>query len=232
MRFSETQTGDLRHRGPPLWLPAISFALLFNAVLYFVRGLNGAPSYPQPWELPAVIVDFFQARPSAAMICGALQFGAAVPLGIYSAVAASRLRFLGVQAAGTNIAFFGGVATSMNMMVASSILWAMSFPEIAENVALTEALYRLEFALGGPGFSVPFGVLIAGIAVTAGLARLFPKWLFISGLALGIVGGLSWLDMLVPQALPLIPLTRFPGFLWLILAGFSLPDVRRRAGVA
>lgn len=232
MRFSETQTGDRRHQGPPLWLPAISFVLLFNVGLYFVTGLSGAPSYPKPSELPAVVAAFFQARPTAAMICGALQFGAAVPLGIYAAAAASRLRFLGVQAAGTNIAFFGGVATSINMMVASSILWAMSFPGIAQNIVLTEVLYRLEFALGGPGFSVPFGVLIGGIAVTAGLARLLPKWLFISGLVLGIIGELSWLDMLVPQALPLIPLTRFPGFLWLILAGFALPNVRRKAGAA
>jgi hypothetical protein len=29
--------------------------------------------------------------------------------------------------------------------------------------------------------------------------------------------------MVIPQALFLIPLTRFPGFIWLIAAGFALP---------
>jgi hypothetical protein len=40
-----------------------------------------------------------------------LQFGALIPLGIYAATAATRLRFLGVNAAGPYIALFGGLMT-------------------------------------------------------------------------------------------------------------------------
>jgi hypothetical protein len=43
------------------------------------------------------------------------------------------------------------------------------------------------------------------------------------GIVLGVVGELSWLNLLLPKALFLIPLTRFPGFVWLIAAGFLLP---------
>lgn len=171
-----------------------------------------------------MISAFFTTRPSAVLLYAALQFGAAVPLGIVTATAVSRLRFLGIRAAGADIALFGGFLTAFNMMASASILWAMTYPEVAQNESVLQAAYRLSFALGGPGFSVPFGLLIAGIAVTAGFARLLPKWLVIAGLLIAAIGVLSWTEILVPKALPLIPLTRFPGFLWLIAAGFFLPS--------
>jgi len=52
---------------------------------------------------------------------------------------------------------------------------------------------------------------------------MMPKWLTVSGLALGIIGELSALSLVIPSLLFLIPLTRFPSFIWLILAGFRLP---------
>jgi len=158
------------------------------------------------------------------LFCAALQFGASIPLGIFSATVSSRLKFLGVRAAGTDIALFGGFLAAFTMMVGASVLWAMSYPEVTSSAPALQALYRIQFALGGPGFSVPFGVLIAGIAVTSWFYRLLPKWLLIAGFLIAAAGVLSWLDILLPQALPLIPLTRFPGFLWLIVVGFKLPS--------
>jgi hypothetical protein len=43
------------------------------------------------------------------------------------------------------------------------------------------------------------------------------------GLALAVIGELSALSLVIPQALFLIPLTRFPAFIWMIVAGFRLP---------
>jgi hypothetical protein len=40
---------------------------------------------------------------------------------------------------------------------------------------------------------------------------------------LAICGELSWLNLILPKALFLIPLVRFPGFVWLIATGFLLP---------
>jgi hypothetical protein len=45
-----------------------------------------------------------------------------------------------------------------------------------------------------------------------------------SGICGRVIGELSWLDILFPKALLLIPLIRFPGFVWLIAAGFALPN--------
>jgi hypothetical protein len=117
-------------------------------------------------------------------------------------------------------------------MAGSSVLWTMSYPGIAQDSTLLQALYRLQFALGGPGFSVPFGLLIAGVSVTAGFTKLLPKWIVILGLLIAVVGELSWLDILFPRALFLIPLTRFPGFVWLIAAGFALPNKLERETVS
>jgi len=46
----------------------------------------------------------------------------------------------------------------------------------------------------------------------------------IPGSALFVCGELSWLNLITPKALFLVPLTRFPGFAWLIAAGFALPS--------
>jgi len=218
----------VRHAGPPLGIVAAVFVLVFNAGLYPVTAFGGSPFFPGPGESIAVIAAFFRARPSAVLLCAALQFGSAIPLGIFTATVVSRLRFLGVRAAGTDIALFGGFATAINIMVSSSILWTMSYPGIAQDSTLLQALYRLSFALGGPGFSVPFGLLIAGVSVTAWFGKLLPKWLVITGLVIAVIGELSWLDILIPKALFLIPLTRFPGFAWMIAAGFALPNTIER----
>jgi hypothetical protein len=59
-----------------------------------------------------------------------------------------------------------------------------------------------------------------------------PKWLVTAGLVIAVIGELSWLNIRFPKALLLIPLTRFPGFLWLIAAGFILPNTLERAKVS
>jgi len=178
----------LRHPGPPLGILAVVFVVLFCAGLYPVTIFGGKPFFPGPAEPIEVIARFFQARPSAVLLCAALQFGAAIPLGLFTATAVSQLRFLGVRAAGIYIALFGGFATSILMMAGSSVLWTMSYPGIARDSTLLQALYRMSFALGGPGFSVPFGLLIAGVSVTAGFTRLLPKWIVVFGLLVAIVG--------------------------------------------
>jgi hypothetical protein len=70
------------------------------------------------------------------------------------------------------------------------------------------------------------GLLMAGISVSAGLKKLIPKWLMILGLVLAACGELSVFHMISPQLLFLIPLTRFPGFVWIVAVGFALPNRR------
>jgi hypothetical protein len=113
--------------------------------------------------------------------------------------------------------------TALSMGAAAAILWVMAYPGMAQDPAVLRALYYVSYVLGGPGFSVPFGLLVAGVSATAAFAKLLPKWVVALGLLLAVTGELSGLNLLFPRVLPLIPLTRFPGFVWLIASGFLLP---------
>lgn len=212
----------IRHQGPPLGFVALVYTVLFCAGLWPVTVFGGKPYFPGPWESTSTIVAFFLTRPSAVLLCAFFQFGAAVALGIFTACIANQMRFLGVRAAGVNIALFGGLATAFNMFASASTLWAMAHPGIAHDATVTTAFYYLSYAFGGPGFSVPFGLMMAGVSIPAAFMRLLPKWVVILGIVLAVCGELSWLNLLFPQAVFLIPLTRFPGFVWLIAAGFLL----------
>jgi hypothetical protein len=214
------------HRGPNPGILAIVYTLLFNAGLYFVVSFTGGPHFPGPWESNDTITAYtayFQSHSAAALMCAFLQFGAVIPLGIFTATMVSRLQYLGVRAAGAHIALFGGLMTTFNMMAGALVLWVIAYPGVAQDAAVLRALYYLTFAFGGVGFAVPMGLLIAGICIPSASLKMLPKWLIVFGLAIAIMGELSWLDLITPKALPFIPLTRFPGFIWLIAAGFCLP---------
>jgi hypothetical protein len=216
------------HRGPHLGALAIVYTVLFNAGLYPVTIFPDKTHFPGPWEPGDVIVSYFQTHPLPVLICLFLQFGAIIPLGIFTATVVSRLHFLGVRAAGPYIALFGGFATVFCGMAASFLLWVMVHPGIAQDAALLRALYYLSYAFGGPGFSVPMGLLLAGVSVPALFLKLLPKWVVGLGLVLAVCGELSWLNLIVPKALFLIPLVRFPSFVWLIATGFLLPKAVNR----
>jgi hypothetical protein len=224
MKESNTVKSIVHHRGPHLGLLAIVFTVLFNTGLYFVISFTaGAPRFPGPWESPEVIATYFQTQPQAVLMCAFFQFGAAIPLGLFTATIVSRLRFLGAQVAGVHIALFGGLMTAFNLALSALVLWVMAYPGIVQDVAVTRALYYLVFAVGGVGYSVPLGLLIAGVSVPSGFLKYLPKWLVVVGLLIAVAGEFSWFSLVFPALLFLIPLTRFPGFIWLIIAGFMLP---------
>jgi hypothetical protein len=218
-----------RHQSPPLGILSVAYTVLFCAGLYPVSSLGGKLSFPLPWASAPVIQAFFAQRHAAALWCAFLHFGAAVPLGIFVATAVSRLKFFGIRAAGVDIALFGGFATAALMFASSSVLWTMTISAVTQDPVLAKALLMFDFALGGPGFSVPCGLLMAGISIPLLFRRLTPRWIPILGLVLAACGELSWLTMEFHSAVALIPLTRFPGFVWMIALGFALPTRAIRA---
>ena len=218
---------SVRFRGPHLGILAVIFTALFILGLSFVITFTpGAPHYPNPYDPPAAITAYFREHPHDALMCMFFQFMSAIPLGIFTVTAWSRLRWLGVKAVGPSIALLGGLLTTVNMVVGCMVGWTMVFPGVAADEGVLRALYYVGFGLGGVGYSVPIGLLFAGIAVPAGFMRLLPRWVVVYGIVLGVIGEASCLALLSPGLTLLIPLTRFPGFIWMIFAGFMLAGRR------
>jgi hypothetical protein len=214
---------SVRFRGPHLGILAVIYTVLFIfGLTYVISFTPGAPHYPNPYDPAAAITTYFREHPHDALMCCFFQFLSAIPLGLFTVTVWSRLKWLGVKAVGPSIALLGGLLVVMEMVVSSMIAWAMVFPGVADDAGALRAFYYFAFGLGGVGFSVPMGLLIAGIAVSAGFARLLPRWVVVFGIILGVIGEASCLALLSPAMTALIPLTRFPGFIWLMIAGFML----------
>lgn len=217
------------HRGPHVGMLAILYTVLFCAGLYPVTGMYKQPYWPGPWEPASVIIPYFQNYGARVLFCIVLQMGAMVCLGIFTATIVSRLHFLGARAAGTYIALIGGFLVVADAFAGTMAMWTMLRPGVIGQPSVVIALYYLGYGLGGPGFSVPMGLLMAGVSVTAAFMKLLPRWVIMLGLVLALAGEISWLHLAFPKLLFLIPLVRFPGFIWLIAVGFLLP--KRRAMV-
>jgi hypothetical protein len=212
-----------RFAGPPLLLLAVIHVLLFAASLAVGAILRHGPSYANPYGPIGDAQRFFTSNPRALRWSAFFFFGSAVPLGIYAATIVSRLRFLGVRAAGTYIALFGGFAAAVALAVSALCSWVLSVPEVNSSLATLRLMHFLSFLAGGVAFAVAFGLLAAGVSVTSFFARLLPRWLVWFGLLIALAGELSSIGLVAYPMAFALPLTRFGGFVWLIAVGVLMP---------
>jgi hypothetical protein len=223
------QTGDVSfHRGPSLGALGVVFVLLFTLSLALTGVMTGGARFPTPYEPVALAQDYFSRYANVIRIAAFLQFGAAIPLGIFTATVTSRLKFLGMRAAGTDIALFGGFAASVFLAFSAGAGWVLTQPGMAIEVGALRALQLLVFVTGGPGHVVMLGLLLAGVSVPSAFAKLIPRWLAWLGLIVAAICELSALSLVFPMAGILLPLGRFPAFIWLIGAGITMPRSRGR----
>ena len=226
---NDIQAGDVSfHRGPSLGALGVVFVSLFALSLAVTMAMTGGARFPTPYEPVALAQDYFSRYANAIRIAAFLQFGAAIPLGIYTATVTSRLKFLGMRAAGTDIALFGGFAASIFLALSAGAGWALTQPGMAAEAGALRALQLLGFATGGPGHVVTLGLLLAGVSVPSAFAKLIPPWIVWLGLIVATICELSALSLVFPMAGILLPLGRFPSFIWLIGAGFTMPKSRGR----
>ena len=200
-----------RHQGPHLGLLAILYTVLFNAGLYPATAMAGKPYWPGPWDPASVVMPYFQTHHTQVLTCLFLQFGAILCLGLFTAVNVSQMRFLGVHPAGPWIALLGGFLVVADGFAGGLTTWTLIHPVIVQTPSLVLALYYLAYGLGGHGFSIPMGLLIAGISIPALLHKLLPKWICILGIVLAIAGELSWFHLISPAVLFVIPLDSVSG---------------------
>lgn len=211
------------HKSPPLGILAVAFTVSFCAGLSFVISFSPtSPHFPAPWDTGEIIIAYFRDYPHAVLMCSFLQFVAAVPLGLYVVSVVSHFRFHGVKTAVPYIALFGGLIAAANIFLSSLFLWVMAYPDLARDASVIRALYYVVYAIGGVGYSLPLGIFFAGVSVAAFFTKLLPKWLVYWGFAMALTGLASSLSLISMNLLFFIPLTRFVGFIWLIISGFKL----------
>ena len=213
--------------GPPLPLVAGASAALFAGSLIAGRLLADA-GFPSPFGATEERLAYFARNAAAVKVSGTLQFASAVPLAIFAASAYARLQRLGVRVGGADFGLVGGILASGSLALSGLLQWALARPETLGERGAVLALQDLVFLTGGPGHVVPLGLLVAGIAVPGLLLRLLPRPLAVAGLAIAAVAELSWVSLVWQEALPLLPLARFPALLWLLRVAFALPTARRR----
>jgi hypothetical protein len=212
-----------RFAGPPLLPLALIYTLLFLANLAAAALLRRGVPFVSPFGDAEAARAFFAANPLAVKVSAFFLFGSAVPLAIYTATVVSRLGYLGVRAAGTNIALLGGFAASGATAISGLCMWVLWVPEISASLVGARILQFVSFLFGGVGFAVAFGLLAAGVSVTSHFARLLPRWLIVLGMIVAVAGELSFFSLITYPANFAIPVTRFVGFVWLILAAVRLP---------
>jgi hypothetical protein len=211
------------HRSPPLGALAIVFTVLFLGSMAAQAIMTGGAPYPIPYNSVSEIQAYYTRFPDVLRVVSFLQFGASIPLGLFTATVVSRLLFHRVNAAGVHIALFGGIAASALLAVSALASWTLSQPGVATETGAMRAVELFAFAAGGFGNVAATGLLLAGVSVPSLFLRLMPRWACWFGLIIAGIAELSTLSMVFPAISLLIPLARFPSFVWLIVAGFTIP---------
>lgn len=210
---------SIRHAGPPLLLPALTYTVL---MLAGGTTLNGA--FRIPYDSAASTAAYIAGLTRAISWGSFCEFGSAVPLAIFVATVVSRLHFLRVRAAGATIALVGGILAAGMLLLSGLSLWSLTRPGISTAEGAMRTLQAIGFAGGGPGFVVPLGLFLAGVSVTAGLYRLVPRWIMIFGLVIALGCELASLTLVVYYASWCIPLGRFLSVVWMIAVAICLPS--------
>src|SRR3954462_3316754 len=212
--------------GPPLGvLAAVSLALLLAGLVVGAALAGGV--MPLPYGSATEIQDYVAGHHDAAQAIAVGTFASSIPLAIYAATASARLRQLGITAPGATIALAGGLLASGALSLSGLLAWTLSRPEATTDPALVRALYYLVYLTGGPWHIVTLGLLLAGISVPSLIVGLLPRSVAWTGLVIAAVAELTTLALIWPGLSPLLPVARFTGLIWLIVAGAMLP-LRRR----
>ena len=218
-----------RFRGPSLILLATVHILLFAAGLAAAVALRHGASYVTPFAPAEALRSFFTQSPAAVRVSNFFLFGSAIPFGIFAVTTVSRLRYMGVRAAGTNIALLGGLIATIALLLSGIVGWILSVPEVLASAPIIKMVNFLNFLVGGVVFAVGFGLLAAGVSVTCYFMRLLPRWIVALGILVALAGELSSFSLIAYPANFFIPITRFVGFIWMLSVAEALTKDRKAA---
>lgn len=227
MKNKDYVANTAEHKGPPLSILAIVYVLLFVAAQVANVMMTSGPQNLNPYNPIDQTQAYFTQYAFGISVFAFFLFATMIPLGLFTATVVSRLRFLGINAAGAHIALFGGVAAAIFLGISGISTWSLSQPGVATDIGAMRVAQLLSFASGGFGHVAAIGLFMAGVSIPCLFTKLIPKWISWLGLIVAAICELSVLSMIFPQLSLLLPLGRFPSLIWLIAVGFTLPKYRR-----
>ena len=217
---SETKREKLRepHAGPNLLLLTVVYLGLLIA-----GGSRLNAAFAMPHDSTEKAVDYIARCGWTIQLGSFFELISAIPLGIFISTTISRLRFLGVRAAGESIAFLGGAGATTMLILSALTNWSLTRPGIPEATGAAVALRAISFAAAGPGFAVLLGFFVAGVSVAADLHKSLPRWLMWFGIVLGLACECAAFTVLDFRAGYFIPVGRFVSIAWMIGVALTLP---------
>lgn len=196
---------------------ALHFAFFLASILIIPIMARGA-RIPNPFGPDSEARAFVHAAAAAVRVSDFLQLASALCLAIYCGLMADRIR----AAQRTTAAFLtlaGGLGAAMMLSITALCSWAIASPGATDWGSSFHTLQFMPFLFGGPGWAGFIAIFLCG--ASAGMAGLAPRWLNVSGYALGGVAALATAVLLTILASPCLPLARFLGFIWMIIAAAS-----------
>jgi hypothetical protein len=172
-------------------------AIIAYGLLTVAGGVVGATG-TRPGSSAADVAAYNATHQGLVQLLALVVFGAGLSLATWTAAARP-----------PRLGFAGGLLASGALLLSGLATWTA-----AQNTDLARAFTSLAFASGAFGFAVPLALLIAAVARTQ------VRWLAITGYVVAALAGLSVFSMLTPVLYPLIPVARFGGLIWLVLASF------------
>jgi hypothetical protein len=177
---------------------------------------------PLPYGPASAVHAYVRAQPAAVQVIATAVFASSVPLAVYAAAAASRLRQLGVNGPAATVALVGGTLAAGALGLTGLLGWTLSRPDVSADAALVRTLYFLVFLLGGPGHIVALGLLVAGMAMPSLTLGLLSRPLALVGAVIAALCEATTLVLAWPELGVLLPIARVTALVWLVAAGALL----------
>lgn len=205
---------------------ALALPLLICLMLLFgglAVGVVLGGVMPLPYGPATAVVAYVRAEPVAVQVIACCVFASSVPLAIYAAATAARLRQLGVAVPAAFVALVGGTLAAGALGLTGLLGWTLSRPDVSADPALVRTIYYLVFLVGGPGHLVALGLQVGAIAVASWTTRLLARPLAWMGLAIAALAELTTLVLAWPQLGVVLPIARVAALVWLVAASALLP---------
>jgi hypothetical protein len=125
------------------------------------------------------------------------------------------------------IGLAGGLLAPAALVLSGLAAWTAATAAQWGDGAVVLTASTLSFAAGGVGFALGSALLLAGLAVPAGLLGLLPRWLAVAGVVVAVAAALAPLSLVTSALYALLPIARFGGMLWFVAAALLLPRAVR-----